>query len=78
LSKHRRARLHILPGGDYHIMDFSNVGEEYVVDTLPTWAEEKFALLCLMKDGTDMPGVGYRHSADTFYINEGPDAEDIV
>lgn len=54
------------------------MGEEYVVDTLPTWAEEKFALLCLMKDGTDMPGVGYRHSADTFYINEGPDAEDIV
>lgn len=68
----------MLPDGGYHIINFSDMGEEYVVDTLPAWAEEKFALLCLIKDGSDIPDVGYRHSADTFYINEGPDAEDIV
>lgn len=68
----------MLPDGSCHIINFSDMGEEYVEDTLPAWAEEKYALLCLVKDGTDIPDVGYRHSADTFYINGGPDAEDIM
>lgn len=70
----------IIKGADYYVSNSEHIYKsemmaeanaachQFVTDTLPTDVKRGVGMLKLLKDGTYLQGVGYRLTADTFYI----------
>jgi len=76
-----------IKGADYYVSNSEHIYKsemmaganvdchQFVTDTLPTDIKRGVGMLKLLKDGTYLQGVGYRLTADTFYIQNAACSE---